>query len=117
MGCVLCRRRQDDPRRGPSPWQRGVVVRPGGALEQVLVCPDCQADAAWTEVLARCEACGSTTVQVRLGEVACRSCGGSVIVAGSRPAPDPDAADRARLGDDVAAAIDRVLGRGAPPSA
>ena len=112
MGCALCRRRQVDPARGPSDWRRGVMLQDEQA-RQVLVCPDCTRDPSWTEALARCETCGSTALLVRLGEVVCRSCGGAGAVPGSRSparsgAPDPVAA----LRDDVAAAVDRVLGRG-----
>lgn len=112
MGCALCRRRQVDPTRGPSDWRRGVMLQDGQA-RQVLVCPDCARDPSWTETLARCETCGSTALLVRLGEVVCRQCGGSRAVAGplTPTAAEPTAAATS-LRDDVAAAVDRVLGRG-----
>ena len=111
MGCLLCNRRQDDPKRGPSPWRRGVVVLPGGHAQQVLVCPDCQEVPGWEDVLAGCSECGSASLLMRLGEVTCRQCGRTVPTPGARAVPDPDAAARERLGADVAAAVDRVLGR------
>jgi hypothetical protein len=101
MGCLICGRRQVDPASGPSTWRRGVVDG-----RQVLVCPDCQVD-AWTDRLDRCEACGSTALVVRLGEVQCRGCGVSAP-AGRGPAGPQDAA-REALAADVAAAIERVL--------
>lgn len=111
MGCLLCSRRQADPQRGPSPWRRGVVVSPSGQAQQVLVCPGCQEVPGWEDVLARCSACGSVALMVRLGEVSCRQCGRTVPAPGTRAVPDPDAAAREQLGAEVAAAVDRVLGR------
>ncbi len=109
MGCLLCGRRQEDPVRVPSPWRRGVVLAP--TARQVLVCPQCQDDADWTEVLARCERCDGTSLMVRFGEISCRRCGVVAARAGRTTPPDPDDAARLALRDDVAAAIERVLGR------
>ncbi|HET8970698.1 MAG TPA: hypothetical protein VFN19_06550 [Candidatus Nanopelagicales bacterium] len=114
MGCLLCARRQVDPVRGPSPWQRGVVVPAEGGPRQVLVCPDCRQDPRWVEVLARCERCGSTSLAVRLGQVSCRQCGPTTAQAGPAEVPVADGEAPLRLGADVAAAIDRVLGRVSP---
>lgn len=109
MGCLLCGRRQEDPRKVPSPWRRGVVLDPDP--RQVLVCPECQADPAWSEVLARCGNCDSTALLVRFGEATCATCGTVAARPGTRTPPSPDEAARTRLRDEVAAAIDRVLGR------
>lgn len=81
------------------------------------MCPDCQRTSNWTADLDRCPACGSTALVRRLGRTVCRDCGGS-------PDAEPDAdlaaagAERASpigpptdLTAEVAAAIDRVLGR------
>ena len=111
MPCYRCGARQTDPARGASPWRRGVRD-----AQQVLVCPDCQRTSDWTADLDRCPACGSTALVRRLGKTVCRDCGGS---------PDDDLeADAAAeaglagpagpptdLASEVAAAIDRVLGR------
>ncbi len=103
---------------------------------QVLICPRCQASDDWTADLARCPRCGSVHLVRRLGEVECRDCGTIVPppaglgegeplaeAAGSELAgsigvgsagvgsagmggPSPD------LSEEVARALDRVLGRG-----
>jgi uncharacterized Zn finger protein (UPF0148 family) len=83
------------------------------AGEQVLVCPDCQTE-GWTDGLDRCASCGSTSLVKRLGDVTCRQCGhvGASVAAGAPDAArDADAA-REELAADVAAALDRLLGRG-----
>ncbi len=108
VGCVRCGQRQVDPDSGPSAWRRAVV---GG--EQVLVCPECQTE-GWTTGLDACASCGSTVLVKRLGEVECRTCGRSW-----QPPSSSDVASegadvddrRAALSDDVASALDRVLGR------
>lgn len=112
MPCYRCGARQTDPARGASPWRRGVRD-----AEQVLVCPDCQRTSDWTADLDRCPACGSTALVRRLGRTVCRDCGGSpdegldadLAAAGADVAgpvgPPTD------LACEVAAAIDRVLGR------
>jgi hypothetical protein len=110
--CYRCGARQTDPARGASPWRRGVRD-----AQQVLVCPDCQRSADWTADLDRCPACGSTALVRRLGKPVCRDCGASpddyleadtgaaeAGLAGPAGAPTGLAAE-------VAAAIDRVLGR------
>jgi hypothetical protein len=104
MGCVHCGRRQVDPDSGPSTWRRAVL---GG--EQVLVCPTCQSG-DWTAGLDRCSACASTVLVKRLGDVVCRSCGHEVTPAAERGSSDPSPV-REALTRDVAAALDRVLGR------
>jgi ribosomal protein L40E len=117
MPCYRCGARQVDPVRGHSPWRRGVK-----GDEQVLVCPGCQASFDWTADLDRCRQCGSVHLVRRLGEVECRDCGTTVTPAGganSSPAvpsagPPGAAAGRAPgLSEEVALALERVLGRGA----
>jgi predicted amidophosphoribosyltransferase len=79
---MLCGRPTYDPDKKERPWSRGVS---GG--RQVLVCPRCQAERAdWTEMLDRCERCGSTRLSVMLGEVVCRQCG---LVAGTLQPEEP----------------------------
>ena len=104
MGCVRCGRRQVDPASGPSDWRRAVLHG-----EQVLVCPDCQAP-GWADGFDRCAGCGSTMLVKRLGEVVCRACGRTGAPVPGDVAPTPSDAARTALADDVAAAIDRVLG-------
>ena len=106
MGCYVCGARQSDPARGASPWQRGVV-----AGEQVLGCPDCQANGEWAASLDRCAACGSTALVRRLGETLCRACGhaGDGVPAAAPPARRAAGADALR--DEVSAALDRAFER------
>jgi hypothetical protein len=122
--CYRCGARQTDPVRGASPWRKGVR-----ADEQVLVCPDCQRASDWTVELDRCGRCGSTALVRRLGRTACRDCevaqvaGRSPVGIGTVPVglADDEAEDRrppghrgtdtSDLAHEVAAAIDRVLGR------
>jgi hypothetical protein len=111
MPCYRCGARQVDPVRGHSPWRRGVK-----GDEQVLVCPGCQASADWTADLDKCRQCGSAHLVRRLGEVECRDCGMTVppdssLAAGS---VGPSAARAPGLSEEVALALERVLGRGAP---
>lgn len=89
------------------------------AGEQVLVCPECQVP-GWTDGLDACATCGSTMLVKQLGAVVCRACGSEQDGAGTdgvrREGAAPSAADAA-LPDEVAAALERVLGRapgGAP---
>ncbi len=112
MPCYRCGARQTDPAKGASPWRRGVR-----GAEQVLVCPDCQRVADWTADLERCPVCGSTALVRRLGRTECRGCESS---SEARLEADPVAARSAfdrpggsddKLAEEVAAAIDRVLGR------
>ena len=87
----------------------------------MLVCPGCQAAGDWTADLDKCRQCGSVHLVRRLGEVECRDCGATIPpvpesaepqVAG-RP-PGLPAIDRApELSEEVALALERVLGRGA----
>ncbi|MGH8825668.1 MAG: hypothetical protein ACRDVN_14525 [Jiangellaceae bacterium] len=112
MPCYRCGARQTDPARGASPWRRGVRD-----ADQVLVCPDCQRTSDWTADLDRCPACGSTALVRRLGRTVCRDCEASRD-AGLEADPaavgasvvDP-VAPPTDLAAEVAAAIDRVLGR------
>ena len=111
MGCVTCGRRQVDPESGSSTWRRAVVRG-----EQVLVCPQCQGEGG-TAGLARCVSCGSTVLVKRLGEVTCRDCGAvgdpiRVYAAGDQASgPEVTSPGREALQRDVAAALDRLLGR------
>ena len=93
MPCFRCGARQTDPVRGASPWRRGVRHE-----TQVLICPDCQRSGDLD--LDTCHSCGSTALICRLGEIECRSCS-----APPRPTGVPG------LSEEVAAALDRVLGR------
>ena len=110
VGCAHCGRRREDPTSGPSTWRRGVL---GGEL--VLVCPQCQVT-GWTDSLDTCGSCGSTVLVKQLGVVLCRSCGavGAPTAAEAAPivTPDERTGGRSLLADEVAAALDRVLGRG-----
>jgi hypothetical protein len=136
MPCYRCGVRQTDPGRGQSPWKRGVVRH-----SQILICPGCQDAADWTAELDRCSRCSSVRLVKRLGEVECRDCGAIVAPegagqaefaddpGGARPeggsgaaGTDPEGAGLesaglesagrgADLSEEVAQALDRVLGR------
>jgi hypothetical protein len=111
MPCYRCGVRQVDPDRGASPWKRGVR-----GDRQVLVCPECQASYDWATDLDRCRNCGTISLVRRLGEVECKDCGQVWETAGSGGAssgsagsPGEDSAPG--LAEEVARALDRVLGR------
>ena len=113
MPCYRCGARQTDPGRGASPWRRGVRE-----AEQVLVCPQCQTRPDWTAELDRCPRCGSTTLVRRLGQTVCRECESapdllarSVVAADSTTSTEHVGTADDGLAAEVAAAIDRVLGR------
>ena len=107
MPCYRCGARQVDPARSPSPWKRGVR-----GDHQVLICPQCQSERDWASDLDRCPDCGSIRLVRRLGDVECRDCGhvgesaGTPDVGGSTATGDSAAA----LAEEVARALDRVLG-------
>ena len=112
----------------------------------MLVCPDCQATADWKSELDTCQHCGGVRLVRRLGEVECRECGfvvapdepgcelspggaaGSGVRAGAEGAAGPRRAGLAHaagsaggrapgLAEEVAHALERVLGRaGRPPA-
>jgi ribosomal protein L40E len=121
MPCYRCGVRQTDPGRGQSPWKRGVRRD-----SQVLICPHCQASDDWMADLARCPRCGSVHLVRRLGEVECRDCGAIVPPSAGPGEGEPltevaltetaggEAAGGASpdLSEEVARALDRVLGRG-----
>lgn len=107
MPCYRCGARQTDPVRGVSPWKRGVHRE-----VQVLICPDCQRSGELD--LDTCGGCGSSSLICRLGEVECRSCGAVRLAARHTAGAHPAPADRRTapgLAEEVAAALDRVLGR------
>ena len=111
MPCYRCGARQVDPVRGQvSPWRRGVK-----GDEQVLVCPGCQASTDWTSDLDRCRHCSSVHLVRRLGEVECRDCGMTVAPDSSLAAGSvrPRSVRAPGLSEEVALALERVLGRGA----
>jgi hypothetical protein len=120
MPCYRCGTRQVDPVRGHSPWRRAVRND-----QQVLVCPSCQAAADWTADMDKCPQCGGVHLVRRLGEVECRDCGAVVPPAAEAPGPalsglsaagraEPPSSGRAPgLSEEVALALERVLGRGA----
>jgi len=133
MACYRCGTRQVDPARGHSPWQRGVR-----GDQQVLICPTCQGMHEWKADLDQCGQCGSVRLVRRLGEVECRDCGfvavpaevavgagGVAAITGagvgrdaevpslsSTEVPVLSGADAPGLSEEVARALDRVLGRG-----
>ena len=120
MPCYRCGTRQVDPDRGESPWRRGVR-----GDRQVLICPDCQVVADWTSELDRCRVCSSVHLVRRLGEAECRDCGGVAAITGAGVGKDSEVpglssadvsglsgADAPGLSEEVARALDRVLGRG-----
>jgi hypothetical protein len=84
-----------------------------------LVCPDCQSTSDWTAELDRCPRCGSTALVRRLGLTVCRDCESahdelarSLAAADSTRTPaEPVGVADDGLAAEVAAAIDRVLGR------
>jgi ribosomal protein S27AE len=119
MPCYRCGTRQVDPDRGPSPWKRGVR-----GDRQVLICPDCQEGRNWAADLDRCGRCGTVRLVRRLGEVECRDCGqirepapaSAGAAVGVRQGPPAIAAEEGSpaagdLAEEVARALDRVLGR------
>ena len=107
MPCYRCGTRQVDPARGPSPWKRGVR-----AAQQVLVCPDCQVSHDWQADLDRCAQCGSTRLTRRLGEVECHDCGFVAPPDEAGEAGTDDGPSGAPgLAEEVALALERVLGR------
>ena len=118
MPCYRCGTRQVDPVRGHSPWRRGVR-----GDQQVLVCPACQGTCDWTADMDKCRHCESVHLVRRLGEVECKDCGAVVppaaepagVVPGEPGADMPLApAGRAPgLSEEVALALERVLGRSA----
>ena len=95
---------------------------------QVLICPRCQASDDWMADLAHCPRCGSVHLVRRLGEAECRECGTVVPPSAAadegEPLAEPGAdvpGDAAAggpgggapdLSEEVARALDRVLGRG-----
>jgi hypothetical protein len=115
MPCYRCGARQTDPEHGKSPWRRGVARD-----ELVLVCPACQEATDWADDLERCGRCRSVHLIRRLGQVECLDCGlvrepeatlvpvGAAESGAARHRARPDAA----LADEVARALDRLLGRG-----
>jgi hypothetical protein len=114
MPCYRCGARQVDPVRGHSPWRRAVKDD-----EQVLVCPGCQAAVDWAADLDKCRRCSSVHLVRRLGEVECRDCGMTVPPAGdggplsAAIRAGPAAVRAPGLSEEVALALERVLGRGA----
>jgi ribosomal protein L40E len=117
MPCYRCGTRQVDPVRGHSPWRRGVR-----GDQQVLVCPGCQANTDWAADMDKCAQCGSAHLVRRLGEVECRDCGAVIPpdthgLLGTPLPPGPgERAPGGRapgLSEEVALALERVLGRGA----
>lgn len=79
----------------------------------MLICPHCQDTEDWTSELARCPQCASVHLVRRLGEVECRDCGAIVPPsAGLIDAETPaEASPSPGLSEEVAQALDRVLGR------
>ena len=112
MPCYRCGARQADPEAGKSsPWKRGVLSE-----HQVLICPDCQPGALGD--LDRCARCERTHLIRRLDQVECLDCGltreidAADVVDVSAAAPTAAGAPASSaLADQVARALDRVLGR------
>ena len=132
MPCYRCGVRQTDPSRGQSPWKRGVRQ-----YSQILICPGCQDTVNWMAEMDRCSRCSSVHLVKRLGEVECRDCGAIMAPEHSADADyaavrdrepagpagpglgdaglqeaGPAGSDRSPdLSEEVARALDRVLGR------
>ena len=104
MPCYRCGARQSDPERGPSPWKRGVVRE-----HLVLVCPACQRRPGWSAEFQLCARCGSLHLIRRLDQVECLDCS-LVRDAAPKESSGRPARDSA-LADEVARALDRVLGK------
>lgn len=113
MPCHRCGTRQADPERGKaSPWRRGVL-----RAHQVLICPDCAAGGALSE-LDRCAGCGGTRLIRRLDQVECLDCGRTRDVSQEPDSQEPDSPElpgpRAEppgaLADEVASALGRIFG-------
>ncbi|HVE97929.1 MAG TPA: hypothetical protein VNA12_01990 [Mycobacteriales bacterium] len=102
MPCYRCARVQTDPGRGASPWKRGVVRD-----EQVLVCPDCQAQHDWMADLDTCAGCGSTRLVRSLGATRCQQCG---HVADDTEPGGPTTPVPGPLAAQVSAALRKVFG-------
>ncbi|NEE02074.1 hypothetical protein [Phytoactinopolyspora halotolerans] len=94
------------------------------ADSQVLVCPECQQSSDWSAEVDHCPTCGGTNLVRRLGQTVCRTCessataeflavesttdrGIAVNLGGRHRRPD----DGRDLTNEVASAIDRVLGK------
>jgi hypothetical protein len=112
MPCYRCGTRQVDPVRGHSPWRRAVRDD-----QQVLVCPNCQSGTNWAADMDKCPQCAGVHLVRRLGEVECRDCGAVVPPAGDgEPSAAGESAPIGRapgLSEEVALALERVLGRSA----
>jgi hypothetical protein len=126
MPCYRCGARQVDPVRGHSPWRRAVRRD-----QQVLVCPHCQAAADWAADMDKCPRCRSVHLVRRLGEVECRDCGmvvppaaqtgaeaavpalGAAALSEAGPGEPAGGGRGPGLSEEVALALERVLGRGA----
>jgi hypothetical protein len=87
---------------------------------QVLICPECAADGALSE-LDRCADCGGTRLIRRLDQVECQGCGRTRDVsqepAGSAgpenpevPGPRAEPGAAGTLADEVASALGRIFG-------
>ena len=104
MPCYRCGTRQADPEAGkPSPWKRGVL-----AEHQVLICPDCFTAAV--PELDRCVRCGSAHLIRRLDQVECLDCRLTRDAVTEPPPSAAAAASPGTLADEVARALNRVLG-------
>ena len=108
MPCYRCGVRQTDPSRGQSPWKRGVR-----RYSQILICPGCQDTADWMAEMDRCSQCSSVHLVKRLGEVECRDCGAIMPpqASGEPGNAGPAGPGGSDLSEEVARALDRVLGR------
>jgi hypothetical protein len=86
----------------------------------VLVCPQCQSGRDWAAELDRCAGCGSVRLVRRLGEAECRECAqagepavaadGGLGAAGEAVPGARDGGSAGALAEEVARALDRVLG-------
>jgi hypothetical protein len=139
--CYRCGARQTDPVRGTSPWRRGVradeqvLVCPdcqqnSSWLDDLDRCPVCGSTALFRRLRAtvcrECEARRLASAQVRVARTIAPGTAGTTPVAGGAGVAAPREAEPASVGSptparqgqgdhelarEVAAAIDRVLGR------